>query len=82
MAHGTVELTSAERERLWVDGWNDLFDAVARLADGYLVNDDWNELTAAECQAIIQTTAYVFGKRAQFRDTFYKGKPSIQIYFV
>jgi len=75
-------LTNAQREMLWADGWNDLFDAATRLDGGFIVDESWNEVTLEECQAVIQTTAYTFGKRAQFRDTFYKGKPSIQIYFV
>ena len=74
-------MTNAEREMLWADGWNDLYDAVAKLAGGYVVNEDWGELTVEEGQGLIQSTAYTTGKRAQFRAVFHKGKGSVQIYF-
>ncbi len=76
-----MELSNAEREMLWAEGWNDLYDAVAQQAGGYLVDEDWRELTVDECEALIQTTAYDTGRRARFRATFYKGKASIQLYF-
>jgi len=78
---GEMELTNAEREMLWIDGWNDIYDAIAKLPGCYLVNERWCEVTLDECQGLIQSTAYTTGKRVRFRTAFYRGKQSIQIYF-
>ena len=77
-----VTLTNAEREMLWIDGWNDLSDARAKLGDGYLVDAEWNEVTVEDCKGLIQATAYATGKRVQLERVFYRGKPSLQFHFV
>lgn len=76
-----MALTNAERELLWADGWNDLADAMAQLGSGYLVDDEWKEVTADDCRGLIQSAAYASGKCVRFRRTVCKGRPSIQFYF-
>lgn len=73
-----MALSNADKEMLWVDSWNELYDLIEKHGVKYLLLENYQEVTLEGAQGFIQNSAYE-GKAVEFKIDHYKGKKSILI---
>ncbi len=76
----TVVLSNSEKEMLWVDGWNRLYDLVDVDPRPVIVDEAWRELAETDWQGLIQERAYD-SQKALFSKTRFRGAVAIQVSF-
>lgn len=75
-----MPLTNAEIEQLWIDGWEELYQALQR-EPAALADDHYRELTLEEAQALIQRSATA-RLRVRLARTWARGRPALRLDFI
>ncbi len=73
-----MSLSNTDKEMLWIDSWNDLYDLIENHGVEYLLLENYQEVTLERAQGFIQDSAYE-SKSVDFKIDYYKGKKSILI---
>jgi len=73
-----MSLSNTDKEMLWIDSWNDLYDLIENHRVEYLLLENYQEVTLERAQGFIQDSAYE-SKSVDFKIDYYKGKKSILI---
>ncbi|MCX4024688.1 hypothetical protein H0A36_09700 [Endozoicomonas sp. SM1973] len=70
--------SNTEKEIIWVDTWNDLYDLIEKYPGGYILLPDYIETDKEGAEGWIQNAAYE-SNRIVFKVEYFKGKESIFI---
>ncbi|MDE1461030.1 hypothetical protein [Spartinivicinus poritis] len=73
-----MSLSNTEKEMVWVEAWNDLYDLIEKYPGGYILLPDYIETNKESAEGWIQNAAYE-SNRIVFNIEYFKGKKSIFI---
>lgn len=70
--------SNAEIEQVWIDAWNDLYELVGPLCNVICLLPEFDPVSAEDCKAWLQTSAYE-GFSLSVSEAYFEGRKAVSV---